>query len=409
MYLFLQKTLLATTEDIPGFSGLVIRNAALNRGRTMTVITLLALGTFSVVITGANRKTFYGDETSRRSGTGGFLLWAENTLPVMYDLNSTAGIKAYGLQEEGFPGKVRFIQMTRMDGDDASCLNLNKVSRPVMLGIPPNLFDRLQAFSFTSLLPSVNRDHPWNYLDNRLAPDIIAGFADQTVITWALGRNIGDTLIYQDESGKKLKIILAGGLDNSIFQGNIVVSDNLLRLFYPSAGGSHVMLIDGEALPGDTLARRLEMLFRDQGMMVTPTSSRLAAFAAVENTYLSVFLLLGGLGVMIGTVGLGIVILQNIRQRKSEFAVYLALGFRKKFILQLIMAEHAMMLLSGLLLGLISALAGILPSLVSPGYAVPGLFISGIILVIFLNGLLWIWFPAKAAVKNDLLPGLRDE
>ena len=143
--------------------------------------------------------------------------------------------------------------------------------------------------------------------------------------------------------------------------------------------------------------------------MITSTRARLAAFDAVENTYLSVFILLGGLGVIIGTFGLGIMILRNIRQRKQEFAIYLALGFGKTFILRLIMAEHIFMLLTGLFLGLISALAGIMPSLVSPGYSVPGLFITVVILVVFLNGLLWIWFPAKAAMKNDLLPGLRDE
>jgi len=38
-------------------------------------------------------------------------------------------------------------------------------------------------------------------------------------------------------------------------------------------------------------------------MDVTKTSEKLASFNAVENTYLSVFMLLGGLGVIMGISG----------------------------------------------------------------------------------------------------------
>ena len=409
MNLFLIRTTLKRSAGITRFFQLVLKNVALHRNRTLAVVTLLSLGTFSIVITGANRKTFYGVETDRSSGTGGFLFWAETVIPIMNDLNTPAGADAYGLKDEDILDSVHFIQLTRLDGDDASCLNLNQVSRPVILGVPPCFFDRIQAFSFTGLLPSVDKGHPWKYLEKRLAQDVIPGFADETVITWGLRKKAGDTLFYRDESGKILKIKLMGGLDNSIFQGNVLVSDSLLHLFFPSSGGSRIMLIEGPASKSDAIAHRLEALFRDDGMMITSTAVRLAAFHAVENTYLSVFLLLGGLGVIIGTFGLGIVILRNIHQRRQEFAIYLALGFKRKFILRLILVEHLFMLLSGLFLGLISALTGILPSLVSPGYTVPGLFISGLILLVFISGLLWIWFPARAAMNKDILLGLRDE
>ena len=406
---FLIRATMKTSSTVTRFFSLAVKNATLHRRRTMAVVTLLSLGTFSIVITGANRKTFNGTDTNRSSGTGGFLFWAETTLPIMHDLNTTAGANAYGLQDEDILKPLRFIQLTRLDGDDASCLNLNQVSKPVLLGIPYGYFDRIHAFSFTHLPASVDKVHPWKSLTQKLAPDMIAGFADETVITWGLRKKAGDTLLYRDESGKILRVKLMAGLDNSIFQGNILVSDSLLRLFFPSSGGSRIMLIDGPATKSDTITHRLETLFRDYGMMVTSASARLAAFHAVENTYLSVFMLLGGFGIIIGTFGLGIVIFRNIRQRKQEFAIYLALGFTKKFIIRLIMAEHVFMLLSGLFLGLISALAGIMPSLVSPGYTVPALFLCGLILVVFVNGLLWIWLPARKAINHNLLAGLKEE
>ncbi|MEI6681130.1 MAG: FtsX-like permease family protein [Bacteroidota bacterium] len=405
----LARATVKETVGISRFPELVVKNLGLNRKRSMAVVTLLALGTFTIVITGANRRTFYGTESSRSSGTGGFLFWAQTTIPILNDLNTPAGARNYGLEDEALLRQVRFTQLTRLDGDDASCLNLNQVSRPALLGVPPQYFDGIHAFSFTSLVSATNPGSPWATLQKPLAPGMIAGFADQTVITWGLQKKTGDTLFYRDESGKMLKIKLMGGLENSLFQGNILVSDSLLHIFYPSAGGSRVMLVDGPASLKDTLASRLESLFRDQGMMITTTASRLATFNSVENTYLSVFMLLGGLGVILGTVGLGIVIFQTIRQRKREFAIYLALGFTGKFIFRLIVAEHVAMLLSAIFTGGVAALAGILPSLVSPGYSLPGLFLSAIILALVGNGLLWIWLAGRGVMKTGLLKALRDE
>ncbi len=409
MNLFLAKWSIQPGDLIPGFWHLILRTLSLHRSPTMMAVALLSLGTFTIVITGANRKTFYGNETARSSGTGGFLLWTESVLPILDDLNSVHGAVVFGLQDEALLKQVRYIQLPGLDGDDASCLNLNQVSRPGLLGIPVEKFNRLNVFSFTNLDPSVDPAYPWKALSTLPAPDVINGFADQTVIAWGLRKSIGDTLYYRDEDGKVLKIKLAGGLDNSIFQGNILVSDSLLQIFYPSVAGSRIMLIDGPVIQRDTIASRLETLFRDYGLMATPAGARLASFNAVENTYLSVFMLLGGLGVMIGTIGLGIVLLRNLSRRRPELTLYLALGFRRKFVFKLLLAEHALILFPGLMLGLISAIPVILPLLVSPVGTVPWLFMSGIVFLILVNGLLWIYFPARAMMTMNPVNGLRSE
>ena len=409
IYWYLGRMAMKQGEAIPGFRELVLRNLSLRRGRTISAVSLLALGTFIVMITGANHKTFYGGETTPASGTGGFLLWGETMLPIQDDLNSPYGGLKFGLRDEEILEPVRYIQFSQVSGDDASCLNLNQVSTPGILGVPASLFDRQKAFSFISTDPSADKDHPWRTLATRLGPNTIPGFADQTVITWGLRKSVGDTLVYRDESGGLLYIKLMGGLDNSIFQGHLLVSDSLLRIFFPSAGASRQMLVDAPTAMRDTITQRLESLMRDQGLSLTPAAARLASFNAVENTYLTVFMMLGGLGMLIGTVGLGIVLLRNIRQRRQELALYLALGFRPDFIRRCILAEHFVILISALLLGMVSSLTGILPSLLTPEYSAPAGFISVILLLLGINGFLWIWFPARSALKKDILPGLRDE
>ncbi len=393
----------------PGFYTMILKNIALNRRRTLTAVALLALGTFSVIITGANRKTFYGSENSRSSGTGGFLFWAESTVSLLYDLNSPEGKEKYGLSEETSLEGTRFLQMLRLEGNDASCLNLNQVSQPALLGIDPVYFDRQQSFSFMKLDPAVNEKHPWLTLNTASAMGVIPGIADQTVIQWGLHRQVGDTLLYRDESGKTLRVRLIAGLDNSVFQGNVLVSAALFRQYFPSVSGSKVMLIDGQYAKRNEISQKLEFLFQDYGMVVSPASERLAQFNSVENTYLSVFMLLGGLGILIGTVGLGIVLLRNLEERKQEIALYQAIGFEHSYILKLIFTENLFILLSGIGTGLMAAFAGILPSFFSPAFRFPASFLLVILILILLSGMAWIYFPVKSALRKNLVEALRKE
>jgi len=388
---------------------LIVKNAGLKRSRSLAVITLMALGTFIIIITGANRRTFRGTETDRGSGTGGFLFWAETSFPVQYDLNSQQGRKAFSLEDESYLKDVRFVQMQSLAGDDASCLNLNQVSNPVIIAVNSALFDRLGAFSFSQFDSSADNAHPWLVLNKAPAPGVINVFADQTVITWGLNKSIGDTLDYLDESGKILKLVLKGGLDNSIFQGNLLVSDSLFRIYYPSAGGSRLMLVDGPYGKRKEIRERLEALLLDYGLMLSPASERLADFNAVENTYLSVFMLLGGLGIILGTIGLGIILFRNLYERRSEIAIYQALGFTRTTVFRLLAAEYLSLFIAGMTAGVISALAGIMPSLISPSFHTPGVFLILISAVIMINGFIWIFLLTGKATKTDLIGILKEE
>jgi len=398
-----------TKSELPGFLTLILRNINLKRRRAVTAAALLAIGTFTVIITGANKKTFYGTENSRHSGTGGFLFWAESTVPVLYDLNSSEGKEKYGLSDEATLDNVRFLQMLRLDGNDASCLNLNQVSQPAILGINPEYLDKQQSFSFLNLESAVSSQHPWLALSTPLAPGIIPGFADQTVIVWGLQKKIGDTLFYTAESGKVFGVKIIGGLANSVFQGNVLISAELFSQYFPSVGGSSVMLLDGEFTKRTEISDRMTYLFQDYGMVITPASERLAQFNSVESTYLSVFMLLSGLGLIIGTIGLGVVLLRNLGERKQEIAIYQAIGFKQSYILKLILTENLYILLAGMGIGIIAAFAGILPSFLSPAFQFPVTYLSAIILLIFLNGFMWIYFPIQTVMRKNLIQTLRKE
>jgi hypothetical protein len=383
-----------------------MKNAILQRNRTITAITLLALGTFTILVTGLNRKAGNIDEYRPGSGTGGFRLWMETTIPLMADLNTGEGKKRAGLDDEPLPQKISFIPLPEVQGNDASCLNLNQAARPLLRGIPVNLFNHRQSFSFVNLEHGINKEHPWKALNQVTHQGCINGFADQTVITWGLRMKIGDTLRYRDENGRTLNIRLAGGLANSVFQGSILISDSLLRIHFPSAARVRNLLVDLPDGGDETVIRILEERLRDQGVVITPAAERLAMFEAVENTYLDVFLMLGGLGLIIGTAGLAVMVMRSLRDRRRELALYAALGFSSGLIYRLLAGEFLFILLAGIISGTIAALTGTLPSVMG-GNPVNLIFPAVLIAIVLINGLVWIHFPVRRTIKFLVKNGIR--
>ena len=406
--LFLSASKTKSQSNNQSIFKLAFKNAGRNRNRSIATIALLALGTFSILITASNRKTFYGDKNSTCSGAGGYAFWAETTIPILHDLNTENGKSKLGLSgKEEFDG-VKFVQFHKTEGEDASCLNLNQVQNPQIMGVDAVEFNNRNAFSFSKLLKGINREKPWLEL-NKQYENIIPAYADQTVITWGLLKKIGDTLFYKDEFGEELKLLLAGGLASSVFQGNILISDSVFQKHFPSVSGSKIMLVDAPAEKQNKVLETLRMYFFDYGIEISQTQIRLAEFYSVTNTYLMVFMMLGGLGLIIGTLGLGIIILRNLLERKQEIALLLAIGFKKNQILKLIFIENLFLLLSGLVIGILGAIIGILPSIISPSFSIPGTFVFYILTLILISGILWIYFPARAAIKGNLINGLRKE
>lgn len=409
MNIFLVNKVKRSKNALPGIFSLAQKNAARNKSRSITTVVLLALGTFSIIITGANRKTFHGADNRRNSGAGGFLYWAETTIPLPYDLNTQEGKEKLALQDEQILKDVSFVHLYAKEGDDASCLNLNQVSNPQVLGVDPAAFDSVSAFAFKKLHKKINSKHPWLSLNKTYSKNIIPAIADQTVLTWGLKKSVGDTLHYINEKGENLKLLLVGGLSSSVFQGNVLISDSLFLKHFPSEAGSDFMLINGKKSRQDEIADVLRFNLTDYGIELTPAIQRLREFYSVTNTYLSVFMLLGGLGVVIATIGLGIVLLRNILDRKKEFAVLLAHGFKKQQVFLVTFIENMFLLLTGLAVGIISAFIGILPSLLSPAFNMPWGFMLTIMAAIVASGILCIYFPARSSMPGNIVEELRND
>ena len=380
------------------FSSMLILS---DRKRNVLVVSFLSVGVFLVISTGLNRKDLTSHADLPSSGTGGYSYFAETSFPVLYDLNSEEGRIELGLEDS----PTLFVQLQALAGDDASCLNLNMISRPRILGFDPSDFDSRQSFTFATKTEELDSEHPWLSLNKRLPNGQIPAIADQTVIKWGLGKSVGDTLVYQNEEGQEVVLKLIGGLANSVFQGNILIADSLFYSNFPSVSGSQVFLIQA---PADE-EENLRTAFRNYGLDISPAKDRLLLFYEIENTYLDIFLMLGALGLLIGTIGLGIIIFRSIFEKKSQYALLEATGFRKQTIRRMNLQGNMFIVVISLIVGLLPAILSALPSLLTSLYSGLIYWALAIFILVLASAWLWVFLANRLAMKSNLYEALRNE
>jgi putative ABC transport system permease protein len=378
-----------------------------NPSHAVTPILFIAAGIFTVFITGANRMNINEKQLKSAGGTGGYLLWGESTIPIKEDLNTASARKTLGLDTDQF-SLMNFVQIKKTTGNDASCLNLNHVTAPPLLGIDPIDFISKKSFSFSKVMANKNVKNPWQFLNLTPENNTIYGIADQTVLDWGLKLKTGDTLLLRSENGQPLNIIIAAGLQSSVFQGNVLIGKENFSKYYPSYSGSYVFLVDGDPALTDLYKNTLDDRLQNWGINIEKTTNRLRSFYEVTNTYLSVFEVFSALGMIIGIAGLGFVLLRNYNLRKREFALLIAIGYQVKKIRNMILSEQLLILFAGVSSGIISAMVATLPSLINRP-DIPWPFIIGMVAAILITGLITLVVSVRSVTKNSLIDSLKKE
>jgi len=397
-----------STRPMESLTGLGLRNSTRRSGRSLAVVALLACGVFLVIAVGANRRDPLAHAQRRDSGTGGFALYGESAIGILHDLNSYSGRQTLGLNDNALVG-VKIVQLRVHDGDDASCFNLNRAQRPRLLGVQPEQLQVRGAFGFIDTIEAASKENAWDLLNRDQGEDVVPAIGDYPTIIWALGKSIGDEIEYSDEKGRRFRLRLVGMLKSSILQGSLLIAEDKFAGRFPSEDGYRMFLVDAPEDRAKAVAAKLSTGLRDFGLELTPATQRLAEFNAVENTYLSIFQLLGGLGLILGSVGLGLVVLRNVLDRRGELAMLRAVGFDRVALKRMVFSEHSILCLCGLACGVIAALVAVGPVLKSPGAEVPYLSLTLTIAAIGISGVVWIWIATVFALSGTPLDALRNE
>ena len=112
---------------------------------------------------------------------------------------------------------------------------------------------------------------------------------------------------------------------------------------------------------------------------------------------------------LLGSAGLGVVVLRNMLERRGELGLLVAVGFRRRLLQRLVLSEHGALLGIGIGLGIAAAALAVLPAIVAPGTQLPYGSLALTIAAVLLNGLLWTWLATSYALRGRLLAALRNE
>ncbi|MBI1915639.1 MAG: ABC transporter permease [Planctomycetes bacterium] len=401
-----------------------VRNAARHPVRSLLTAGLLASAAFLLVGVESFRRSAGADYLHRDSGSGGFALLAESDLPVYVDLNSERGRdelidklesqwEQQGVGKESLRQKkeharavlreATFYAFRVRAGDDASCLNLYQPRRPRILGVPASLIDE-DGFAFAGV--SGKPDNPWDLLRGD-AEEGVPVFGEQNTVTWMLKSGLGGTVEVPNWQGAARQLRIAGLLHDSVFQSGLLMSEKHFLDLFPDAQGYNFFLLRVPPEREAEVKELLEAALVDRGFEVTSTAERLEAYLAVENMYLSTFQALGGMGLLLGTLGLAVVLLRSVWERRGELALLRALGYRRRTLGWLVLAENSFLLLLGLGLGTLAALCSVSPHLVVAGGSVAWGNLVGMLGLALVVGLAASAAATAATTRAALIPALR--
>ena len=386
-------------------SRLGLRSVTYRPARSMLSIAMIASATFILISVDAFRRDSI-ENTGPQSGIGGYSLLVKSLLPLVNDPNSPEGRQMLGLAEFD---DVAIEPFRLRPGDDTSCLNLYEPQNPRIIA-PKDTFIDQGRFAFQDSLASndAERANPWLLLRRDEPDGAVPVIADAHSITYVLHRKLGEDIVIHN-GNRTIRLRVVAALDDSIFQSELLMAEeNFVDLFPEQEGYSYLLVESGSAAMID-VATTIEDTLVDFGAEAIPTTEHLAEFHRVENTYLSTFQALGGLGLLLGTVGLGAVLLRNVLERRRELALLRALGYKQSHFFAMVIAENTLLLLSGLLTGVVCALLSIVPALMDGGGRLPGGFLLVLLCGVLAAGLITSVVATAAALRSPLLSALRAE
>jgi hypothetical protein len=398
---------------IRALARLGLRNAKARPGRSIVAIALIAFATFTIVAVDAFRKDPSAlDTLDRGSGGGGYALLAESLLPLHWDPNTEEGRSGANLP---YPSDAEFVEMELQtfrlrSGDDASCLNLYRPQSPRILA-PTGDFLEEGRFRFGATLAETPEEkaNPWLLLKRELEGGAVPVIGDQNSMTYVMHLGLGEELLLQREGETPLRLRLVGMLRDSVFQSELLISEESFLRHFPEVSGFRYFLVETAPSEVERAEALLEERLDDFGLDAMTTASKIASFHRVENTYLSTFQSLGGLGLLLGTFGLAAIVLRNALERRRELALLRAVGYRPRAFAYMLLAENGLLLILGLLSGTLAAMVAIAPAIQERGLGVGSGAGLAFLAAVALAGVLASLAAVVSVWRSPLLASLRAE
>ena len=372
-FLMRVKKVVIRSGGLIGFGFLALKNLCRNYSRAMLSSGLLASAAFLLIAVEPFRKD-PKTEKGLNSGTGGFSLVVKTSVPLLVNqqdqsfsdflADGLAGslrgdpqkARNFAAELNGLLPKSKWIPLRYLPGDDVSCSNLFAPEKPRIIGLPPSFMQR-GGFVFSAI--NGKGDNPWNVL--QVGTGIIPAFVEKNTAEWMLHTGFGKVFNLINGRGEKTEIRFDGLLQNSLFQSEILLSEENFLKLYPSHEGYSMFLFESNDQDSARLLELLEIALADYGVDIQKAEELLRKYGAVENAYLSMFQALGSIGLVLGTFGVAATLIRSVWERRGEIGLLKALGFNNWNVQSLFLLEYAILLALGLGIGSGAALFSVIP------------------------------------------------
>ncbi len=376
--------------------------------RSTMTIGLMASAAFLIIAISAFRLS------PTDAGTGGFTLIGQTAQPILRDLRDAQVQSELIGADASKLANTTIVPIRLRLGQDASCNNLYQATQPTVLGLPPGFGSRF----ISKQLPGFELIGADNAVWDELAKsatgsesDPIPMIIDQNTAMWSLQmmKGVGELKSFEYAPGHPVWFRVVGLLSNSMLQGKLLIGESNFERQFSSVNGYRFFLFADQPEESAVLAAVLEDRLGDFGMDVSSADEVLAGLMAVQNTYLRTFQSLGGLGLLLGTIGLAISQMRSVLERRNELAVMQAIGFTRRRLAEVVMRETATLLILGVGCGTLCAAIVVIPHAVLSGLRPPIVEPIGLVIAIIAFGLIAGLIAVRQVIDMPLLESLRSE
>jgi putative ABC transport system permease protein len=378
--------------------------------RNTPVVLLIAMGTFLVIGVLSMKSDPAANTANPSSGSGGFASIVSSIIPFDREKGMEMAKRVSG-------AKV-IIPVRVHEGDTAGCLNMNAPVSPMVYGLDAQELARLRAFE------PPQAGGVWSPLRLNLTNDALPALAaDLSMLQYSLKAKADPVTGTRYSYGNAtLQLVGVLPIRNTILQGALLMDEAVFLKAFPEEQGYRLWLCDyapyllREMISASPQGMGMGTSFKlralrhpEPGISIETTEERLRLLASVESTYLDMFLVFGGLGMMLGLFGIALIIFRGVEERRHEFALLIALGLTRKQIFLLLISEYGALIASGLLCGLIPALIAIQPAATALKNQMPWLTLLGVIAALILSAIICIIGSALLVTRSLSLDALKNE
>jgi putative ABC transport system permease protein len=266
------------------------------------------------------------------------------------------------LEDKGILDKIeKYTSLNSGEVNISATINSTEPIFYTMLGVDDSFIEQNEFYfsNFSSEYEN-ERDVWYAIRDNENLVVVDGTFGPQNAIVSAgpytsrtkFSLSIGDIIKIKDKNDDLVEKKVIGILETTIITGVFSYKPYAEQEFGINTSSVFLFSIK-TSFDVDETAKELESAFLSNGMQAIVVKTVVLSIISMLNQFFYLFDSFMALGLIIGIVGLGIITIRSVHERRQEIGMMRAIGFKKRMVLSSFIIETSTIALIGILIGTI--------------------------------------------------------